>query len=202
MMLSLKIFKFVKKMIPIITQCYQNEHLSVSDYELISQKHHLVTFEKGAFILEHSQSLNAYYILLDGCVHSFANNSNGNSTTIYLFTPHEVVIDVNALFQRKQTVENWQCLTKCTLLQISFEDFQELYHSLYGFREWGRTWMANELFQLKERSIAMRTHSAKERYEELLKNKPYIFSLVPLKLIASYLGITDTSLSRIRKELK
>lgn len=189
-------------MIPIITQCYQNEHLSAADYELISQKHHLVTFEKGAFILEHSQSLNAYYILLDGCVHSFANNSNGNSTTIYLFTPHEVVIDVNALFQRKQTVENWQCLTKCTLLQISFEDFQELYHSLYGFREWGRTWMANELFQLKERSIAMRTHSAKERYEELLKNKPYIFSLVPLKLIASYLGITDTSLSRIRKELK
>ena len=137
MKLSLNFFKFVKKlMLPVIKQCYYNDHLSAPEYELIAQKHHLVTFEKGDFILEHSQSLNCYYILLEGCVHGFVNNTNGKQITINLYTTYEVIIDVNALFQRKKTVENWQCLTKCSLLCISFDDFQEL-HSIYGLGEWG-----------------------------------------------------------------
>jgi hypothetical protein len=55
-------------------------------------------------------------------------------------------------------------------------------------------------FKLKERTILMITDTAKDRYEKLLKEKPDIFQNASLKHIATYLGITDTSLSRIRKE--
>lgn len=186
----------------IIKQCYRNPQLTEADYNTICDKHQNVRFEKGTFLLEESDRLHCYYILLEGVVHSFVNNAQGNQITLNLFQSGDVVIDVNALFQQKKTVENWQCLTDVALLKITFDDFQELFHSIYGFREWGRTWMANALFELKERSIEMITWSAAERYKKLLEQKPMLFNCVPLKLIASYLGITDTSLSRIRKDYK
>jgi len=53
---------------------------------------------------------------------------------------------------------------------------------------------------LKVRMLSMITETAEERYEMLIKRNPEIFQFAPLKYIASYIGVTDTSLSRIRKE--
>ncbi|CAN5362663.1 hypothetical protein BH23BAC3_BH23BAC3_13890 [soil metagenome] len=84
---------------------------------------------------------------------------------------------------------------------MSFENFQRLFQNTDGFSEWGRTWMSGALFSSKQRSLSMITESATERYLTLQKEHPEIIQQAPLKYIASYLGITDTSLSRIRKEL-
>jgi hypothetical protein len=61
--------------------------------------------------------------------------------------------------------------------------------------------MANQLFAAKQRLMDITTKSAAERYLMLLNSKPEVIKQAPLKYIASYLGITDTSLSRIRKEI-
>jgi hypothetical protein len=61
--------------------------------------------------------------------------------------------------------------------------------------------MAKELVHSKNRAIAMITEPATARYLRLIKEKPILIQQAPLKHIASYLGITDTSLSRIRKEI-
>ncbi|MDO5524244.1 MAG: cyclic nucleotide-binding protein, partial [Bacteroidia bacterium] len=61
--------------------------------------------------------------------------------------------------------------------------------------------MAGELFRFKQRSIEMIAESATERYLKLIKEKPQVIRQAPLKYIATYLGVTDTSLSRIRKEI-
>jgi len=53
----------------------------------------------------------------------------------------------------------------------------------------------------KQRALSLINESAEERYETLINSRPEIFQRAPLKYIASYLGITDTSLSRIRREL-
>jgi hypothetical protein len=61
--------------------------------------------------------------------------------------------------------------------------------------------LVNNYFELKNYSVSIIADPAKERYLNLLKTKPDIVQNVPLKQIATYLGITDTSLSRIRKEI-
>src|SRR5690606_40916843 len=109
-------------LLSVIKKCYQNEHLTEQDYETILSKHQVISYEKNVFLLQQFQFLNCYYILLEGTIHAFVNDSNGIQITINLYTNPEVVIDVNALFQKKKTVENWQCLTNCTLLCISFDD--------------------------------------------------------------------------------
>ena len=61
--------------------------------------------------------------------------------------------------------------------------------------------MSYQLFYLKQKSVEVITKSATERYLDLIKAKPEVLKFAPLKNIASYLGITDTSLSRIRKDI-
>ena len=68
------------------------------------------------------------------------------------------------------------------------------------FREFGRSILVNAYAQLKQRMLGMIQQSAEERYAYLLQTNPDIFQHAALKNIATYLGVTDTSLSRIRKE--
>lgn len=183
-----------------LTQVYRHPLLKESDLEQLAAAHEPVTFEKGEFILREGALANAYYILETGLVRAFVYDFDQNDITTNFVCPGELVIEASSLFQRIPCQENFQALTRCEALKIDFEDFQQLFHTLKGFREWGRAWMAQSLFQLKQRSLSMITDSATDRYLHLLAHQPDIFQNAPLKDIASYLGITDSSLSRIRKE--
>ncbi|NMR34169.1 Crp/Fnr family transcriptional regulator [Chryseobacterium aquaticum] len=163
--------------------------------------HEKMIFHKGDFILEEGKTANEYYILEKGLARSFVNDFNGNDVTTHFFVEKEVVIDVSSLFQRIPTQENIVCITDCECWKLDFEVFQELFHRIPNLREWGRAWMSQELFRYKQRSVEMFTLSATKRYLNLLQEKHQVVQYAPLKQIASYLGVTDTSLSRIRKEL-
>jgi hypothetical protein len=76
-----------------------------------------------------------------------------------------------------------------------------LFHSVPEFRDFGRSILVKGFASLKTRMLSMITETAEERYASLLQNNPDVFQYAPLKQIASYLGITDTSLSRIRKDM-
>ena len=167
----------------------------------ICQAHEKVVFQKGDLILEEGKTANEYYILEKGLARSFVNDFNGNEVTTHFFVENEIIIEVSSLFQRIPTQENIVCITDCVCRKIDFDTFQELYHKMKNLSEWGRAWMSNELFAYKQRSVEMFTLSATKRYLNLLEQKPQVVQFAPLKQIASYLGVTDTSLSRIRKEL-
>jgi len=84
----------------------------------------------------------------------------------------------------------------------NYDSLQILFHSIPEFREFGRTNLVNGFIALKERTLSIINLTAEQRYEDLMRTRPEIFQNAPLKQIASFLGITDTSLSRIRKEFK
>ncbi|MEO6631596.1 MAG: Crp/Fnr family transcriptional regulator, partial [Mucilaginibacter sp.] len=114
--------------------------------------------------------------------------------------PGQIVFEVSSFFNRTRSKENIQALTDCEGWFISFEQLNNLFHDLPEFREFGRGVLVKAFAALKNRTLMMITETAEERYAFLLKTNPEIFQHAPLKNIASYLGITDTSLSRIRKE--
>ena len=92
-------------------------------------------------------------------------------------------------------------MNDCVCWKINFEVFQEFYHTIPNFSEWGRARMSNELFNFKQRSVSIITDSATDRYQNLIKSKPQVILQAPSKCIATYLGVTNYSLSRIRKEI-
>ncbi|GIZ15086.1 hypothetical protein [Capnocytophaga catalasegens] len=69
-----------------------------------------------------------------------------------------------SLFKHLPSAENIVTQTDCVTWYIDFKDFQELYHSIGGYSEWGRLFMTEKFFQVKKRSLEMITLPAKERY--------------------------------------
>lgn len=189
------------RMQDIFKQVYQHFLLSEADIETIKLCHEKVSFKKGEFLLEEDEIADEYYLLEKGLVRAFVQDFDNNEITTEFFCENEIVIVPSSLFQRMPSKENLQTLTDCTLWKIDFEKFQELFHSIEGMREWGRAWFTFQLFTMKQRSLEMITETAKNRYLKLMKDKPEILLNAPLKQIATFLGITDTSLSRIRKEI-
>lgn len=182
----------------LLQKVYQHPLLTADNIASIIKEHKKVCYQKGDYILKEGQVSNSYLIIEKGLIRSYVHDVDGNDITTNFYGENEIVIEVSSLFQRISTSENIQVLGDCICWKIEFPIFQELFHSIEGFREWGRAWMANELFMQKNRSVSMLTKSATDRYLELLKEKPQIIQQASLKNIASYLGITDTSLSRIR----
>lgn len=185
----------------VLKYAYQHPLFEPQDLEQIYSAHQKINLSKGEFILEKGKIANEYFILDDGLVRTYLYDFDGNEITTGFSGKNEVVIEVASIFQRIPTQEYIQCLTDCVLWKINYEDFQNLFHKIPAFREWGRAWMAFELYLSKKRATEMITEPAKMRYLHLMQEKPQIIQQAPLKYIASFLGVTDTSLSRIRKEI-
>lgn len=184
-----------------LKQIYSHPLLTSDEIEQVCSAHKKVQFKRGEYLLKEGEVSDRYYCLEEGLIRAYATNSEGKKVTTSFFSPNEIVIEVASLFLRIPTKENIQTLTDCVCWKLSLDSFQQLFQSIPRFSEWGRDWMSGVLFSTKQRSLTMITDSATERYLALQKDHPEIIRQAPLKYIASYLGITDTSLSRIRKEV-
>ncbi|WP_374950575.1 Crp/Fnr family transcriptional regulator [Mucilaginibacter sp.] len=156
---------------------------------------------KNQFQLTSGRVCDEYLFLEEGYMRAFAFDTGGNEVTTNFYAAGEVIFEVSSFFNRSRSQENIQTLTDCEGWFITYKELNELFHSLPEFREFGRSVLVKGFAQLKTRMLNMITLTAEERYELLLATNPGIFQHAPLKHIASYLGITDTSLSRIRKDL-
>lgn len=186
----------------ILTQ-FIKDTFPISNYaaKLIADNFEHISLSKNTLTLKEGK-INSDYIFLErGFMRSYVYDTNGNEVTTNIYKPMQMVFEVGSYFQRKPSTENIETITECSVWVGKYESFQNLFHSLSEFREFGRAILVKGFISFKERTIAMINENAEQRYEKLLKDSPEIFQHVPLKYIASYLGITDTSLSRLRKEL-
>ncbi|MCT4699212.1 Crp/Fnr family transcriptional regulator [Tenacibaculum haliotis] len=169
--------------------------------KLLTEKFELIEIKSNIDILTENKTPRATYILESGLVRSYTVDSNGNEITTNIFSPFCFVNDFLSFFKQKPSSENFQSLTDCVLWKMKYEDVQESFHSIPEFREFGRMMLILNYSNLKNRMLGMIKDSAEKRYLKLMKKQPEILKSVSLKIVASYLGITDTSLSRIRKEI-
>ena len=185
----------------ILTDIFSSKEFTREELTKIITEFKKVEFSKNEYILQQGNTANQYWFVESGYIRSFAIDIEGNDITTGFYTKGDIVIDWPSFFLRIPTKENIQALTDCVCWQLGFQKFQELFNTIESFREAGRTRLVGSYFALKAKSIAMITDHAKDRYLRLIREKPQIANSVSLKHLATYLGITDTSLSRIRKEI-
>lgn len=158
------------------------------------------SISKNQFFLKSGKHNNEYLFLESGYMRAFAYDTDGNDVTTNFFHHNQVVFEVSSFFNRTLSRENIQALSDCEGWIITYQQLNWLFHTLPEFREFGRYILVSSLTELKNRMLSMITDTAEQRYEKLLKTNPEIFQYAPLKYIASFIGVTDTSFSRIRKE--
>jgi CRP-like cAMP-binding protein len=156
-------------------------------------------FLKNEFFLREDKVCDLLY-LADGLMRAYTFDLKGNEVTTNLFASGRQVFDHASFFLQTPSEENIQAVTDCIGYSITFEKMNTIFHSIPEFREYGRGMLVKELVSYKKRTLAMINKTAEQRYEALIKDNKELFQFVPLKHIASYLGVTNSSLSRIRRE--
>lgn len=155
---------------------------------------------KNDFFLQEGKWSNEYLYLEKGFMRAYTHNAQGEEVTTFFFPENRVVFEPASFFMRKISSENIQALSDCKGYVISFEKLNFLFHAIPEFREFGRAMLVKSFVEFKQRTLDAINLSAEAHYAKLLQERPQVFQYAPLKQIASYLGITDTSLSRIRRE--
>lgn len=159
------------------------------------------TVEKGELILRAGNVSDEYLFLESGLLRAYLHDTEGEEITLSFFPAGGVVFEVSSFFQRIPSQENIEALTEARVWAITFEKLNHLFHTVPAFREMGRALLVKGFISFKARTLSLINKTAEQRYEALLQEQPEIFQHAPLKHIASFLGITDSSLSRIRREM-
>ncbi len=174
--------------------------MSPAKVGVIAEKFKPLKIEKNNYLLKTGKVCSESHFIEKGIVRSYIYDVKGNEVTTAFYSQNSFASDLLSFFKRSPTRENIQAVTNCETWYITYEDMQESFHTMPEFRDYGRLNLVDQYSKLKERMLSMLQETAEQRYEALISSSPEIFQNVPLKYIASYLGVTDTSLSRIRKE--
>ncbi|CAN5494713.1 cyclic nucleotide-binding domain-containing protein [soil metagenome] len=187
-----------EKLISFIQQVHP---IPVKMVEEITAQFQSIEIRKNDFFIEEGKVCNQYLFLETGFIRSFTIDLDGNEVTTEFYSDNQIAFEVGSFFQKTVSKETFQALEDCSGWFITFDQLQFLFHSLPEFREFGRAILVRGFISFKQRTLSLINESAEKRYETLMSARPQLIQKTPLKYIASYLGITDSSLSRIRREI-
>jgi cAMP-binding proteins - catabolite gene activator and regulatory subunit of cAMP-dependent protein kinases len=139
------------------------------------------------------------YFLENGCLRGFYN-LDGKEISYWFAFENNFVTSFYSFISRKPAVENIQLMEDCILWAISYANLQRLYEEHADIQKLGRIMNERYYVMLEERFLSNHFKEAKDRYDNLLISAPHILQRVPLGHIASYLGMTQETLSRIRSK--
>jgi len=183
---------------PLIDFFQKNSQMSLQTIMNVTDHFEDRKFLKNEFFLREGKVCDLLY-LAEGLMRAYTFDLKGNEVTTNFFPKNRQVFDHASFFLQTPSEENIQAVTDCLGYSITYEKMNTVFHSIPEFREYGRGMLVKELISYKKRTLAMINKSTEQRYEDLIKDDKEIFQFVQLKHIASYLGVTNSSLSRIRR---
>ncbi|MCU0352397.1 MAG: Crp/Fnr family transcriptional regulator [Cytophagales bacterium] len=135
-----------------------------------------------------------------GCLRYFYVKE-GEERTGQFFFENAWYTDYESFLTGQPSKQNIQALEPTELLLLSKKDLYELYDAIPAFERFGRIMAENAYLGSRKNNMALLTLNPEERYLNLIAERPKVIERIPLKYIASYLGVKPESLSRIRKRL-
>jgi CRP/FNR family transcriptional regulator, anaerobic regulatory protein len=154
-------------------------------------------FCKKHILLKEGMVAQRIYFIKKGFVRAYYKRYDQQFTSWFM-GEGEIIISVYSFFSRKPSSENIEVLDDCVLQSINWTQLQDLYSEFPPFNITGRIITEQYYIRSEERSIILQTLPAKQRYEKLLLDYPLITQHATLGQIATYLGIKQETLSRIR----
>ena len=160
-----------------------------------------VQLPKGFVLLKSGKVEPNVYLIKKGIVRAYAQMPEGD-VTFWFGSEGDIVLSMRSYVEGNKGYEDIELLEDCELYEVKAKDLQSLYVQDIHIANWGRKFAEKELIKTEERLISRLCKPATQRYQDLLENHPDLVKRIQLGHIASYLGITQVSLSRIRKQLE
>ena len=175
--------------------------LSSRSCELITRECRIEQIKKKQKISEKGQSNSSEYFLLEGIIHRYTLVEKGEFITTGFYVGTAILMPNFARTSEGKSLFSLQALTDVTIAEISVSTLDELRDTHEEIRKWGQKVIERKLKRNLVNEIRFRSSTAKERLIHLRDEFSNLENLIPHTCIASYVGITPVSFSRLRKEL-
>lgn len=179
------------------------DNLEISEDAIaqITSKCKLKTYQKGNFILQQGQTCQHTFFVEEGLLRQYSIDEQGREHLLSFAAESWFISDRESVYFNKPSSYFIQALENCRVTLIDESLIQTLSNKIPEFSEFNNRLLHNHIRQLYHRINLLLSVDAEKRYLQFIKTYPNILSRVPQSMVASYLGITPESLSRVRKNL-
>jgi CRP-like cAMP-binding protein len=168
--------------------------------ELIAASN-LKVLDKSDYYIREGEICNDVAFVIEGTLRSYYFSNKGEEITYCITFPNNLLSAYSSLITGKETEENIQAITQVKLLVFSKDTIDTLALKYPNWIHFMKIIAEQQYIELEKRIFQLQKSNALQRYSDLLKNQPEYLKHIPLQYLASYLGITQRHLSRIRKEI-
>jgi len=159
------------------------------------------TFSKGAVLFRQGQNVNKIYFVTDGCLRSYCIDKNGKEHTLQFAIKNWWISDYIAIHNNESATLTIECLKESNVIEFNATKLNEIFTLFPEYEPFQRNVLERHVVSLHKRILNQLQLTASERYSLFLAQYPDIEQYTRNYHIASYLGITTESLSRIRKNI-
>ncbi|MEI7661482.1 MAG: Crp/Fnr family transcriptional regulator [Bacteroidota bacterium] len=160
-----------------------------------------IIIKKDDYFINQNQICKQVAFILKGTLRTFYINREGVNTTMCFCSENSFTTSYRSFILEKPSELSLQALEDCVLLVISKDDLNKLYAESITWQYIGRKIAEGEYIILEKYASVLNSETAKQKYLRLLNEQPGVLQKAKIEDIASYLGITGRTLSRIRKEI-
>lgn len=184
-----------------IAHIQRHVDLTEDDIDKILSRSHHKTYLKGQYIGQEGEIARTQTFILEGSARTFYLDSKGNEHIFAFGIDDWWVGDITSFTSQTPAEFNVQCLDKCHVVQITYENMEALYEEVPKMERYFRIIVGKAYGSVAKRIVRNHALSAKERYLNFMERYPNIVQRVPQYMIASYLGVTKEFLSSLRKQI-
>ena len=171
--------------------------LTDEEFEFVLEHFESINRRKHQYLVQEGEYVDKEYWIIKGCTKSYFLDDNGKEHILRFAMENYWITDYESFVKQVPSKIYIDCLEDCELLYISFENRDKLTAQMHKMeRFWAKKSKLGRI-ALQSRILSLLKNSAKERYDLLLEQYPKLFQRVPKKLIASYLGVSRETLSRL-----
>ena len=181
--------------------------INIIEWAFVERKLNVAYFKKGQTILNVGDICDKLYFINSGLARAYAIGEDGKDFTWSIFFNDKnadmsnlFVVDYESFVNRSESKLAIEALEDCELIYFNKDDLEMLYNRFKTSEHFGRLMSQEAYTILHNRMLNMQLKSAKERFEDFMRDTPYLLDKVPQYYIASYLGMTPQHLSRLKKE--
>ena len=184
----------------LINKIKSSIHLSSEAEEYLISISKERSVPKGSILIRQGQTVNKIFFVTDGCLRSYCIDKNGKEHTLQFAIKSWWISDYIAIHSDELATLTVECLTESNIIEFNSKELDEIHTTFPEFEPFQRNNLERHVVSLHKRILNQLQLTALERYDLFLEQYPDIEQYTRNYHIASYLGITQESLSRIRVE--
>ncbi|SDW98461.1 Crp/Fnr family transcriptional regulator [Paenibacillus sp. CF384] len=175
--------------------------LSEEEQQAIVNEIHIEEFKKGTVLLRQGEVPAKCYFILKGCIRQYSIDEEGNEVTSNLYTEEQAIAFFNYHKADKSSDYTIACLEDSVVVVGDLNTEQNMYAKYTQLESMTRKIIEENFSQVQAEFAAFIASSPEERFKALLMKRPSLIDRVPQHQLASFLGMTPESLSRIKKRM-